>query len=168
MLDRFNPFAEMSRLEDEFLGGRGERRMTFQPLVDIYEEKDAIVVKAELPGVKPDELSIQIENSVLTLSGKRQLEREDKRESYHRIERSYGSFTRSFVLPNTVDSAKISAEMEAGVLTLKLPRKPEAQPRRIEIKAAGKPAPRQLDVEAQSHAQTTQDIKHDNGKQQRT
>ena len=149
MLDRWNPFAEMSRLEDEVWGRNADtRRMTFQPRVDIYEDKGAIVVKAELPGTKTSDINIQVENNVLTLSGERKLENEANTETYHRIERAYGTFARSFVLPNTVDSTNIEAELTDGVLTLRMPRRAEAQPRRIEVKAAEAKKPVEIHAQA--------------------
>lgn len=136
MLTRWDPFSEMSRLQDEVNNWftPATRSFAWTPAVDIYEEKDAIFVKAETPGMTPSEIQINVENNVLTLKGERRLEREDKRDSYHRVERAYGSFSRSFVLPNLVDSTKINAEMKDGVLTVRLPKKAEAEPRKIEIK----------------------------------
>jgi HSP20 family molecular chaperone IbpA len=94
LIRRFDPFAEMSRLQDEMGGlfGGDSRRSGFTPLVDIYEDKEGFHVKAELPGVKPEEVHVNVENNMLTLRGERKLEKEDKREGYHRIERAYGSF----------------------------------------------------------------------------
>jgi HSP20 family protein len=139
MLTRWDPFAEISRLQDQlFRPWLGEGRATaFAPAVDIYEDDAAITVKAELAGMKPEEIKINVENNVLTLSGERQLEHEEKREGYHRIERSYGSFTRSFVLPESVDADKVEAEMTEGVLTVRIPKKKEIEPKRIEVKSKG-------------------------------
>jgi HSP20 family protein len=137
LIRRFDPFAEMSRLQDEmnqFMGTEGRRGAGFVPAVDIYEDKEGFHIKAELPGVKGEDVHVNIENNVLTLRGERKLEREDKREGYHRIERAYGSFTRSFVLPNTADADKVQADLKDGVLTVFVPKKSEAQPRRIEVK----------------------------------
>lgn len=111
-------------------------RSGFAPAVDIFEEKDAIFVKAELPGIKADDIHINVENDVLTLHGERKLEREDTRDGYHRIERSYGTFTRSFALPKTVDADRVEAEMADGVLTLRIPKKAAAEPRRVSVKTA--------------------------------
>lgn len=139
-LQRWNPFAELQRMQDEaearWTGDR--RQLAFQPLVDIYEEKDAIFVKAELPGVKAEDVQINCENSVLTLSGTRRLDKEENRDGYHRIERTYGSFTRSFSLPSTVDPGAIEASLDEGILTLRLPKRVEAQPRKIDVKVAAK------------------------------
>jgi HSP20 family protein len=137
LIRRFDPFAEMSRLQDEMnqlFAGDGRRGVGFVPAVDIYEDKEGFHLKAELPGVKADDVHVNVENNVLTLRGERKLEREDKKDGYHRIERAYGSFTRSFVLPNTADADKVHADLKDGVLTVLVPKKSEAQPRRIEVK----------------------------------
>jgi HSP20 family protein len=137
-LNRWDPFTEIARLQDEmsrqFLTP-DRRAAGFVPLVDINEDKDAIYVKAELPGVKPDQVQLHVENNILTLTGERKFEKEDNREGYHRIERSYGSFTRSFALPNNVAGDQVTADMTDGVLTVKIPKKAEAQPKRIEVRA---------------------------------
>ena len=146
ILNRWDPFTEIARLQDEmsrhFL--QTERRTAgFIPPVDIYEDKDAVYLKAELPGVKPDEVKLAVENNVLTITGERKLEKEDKREGYHRVERSYGTFTRSFALPNGLAADQVAAELTDGVLNVKIPKKAEVQPKRIEVKAGpslpGKP-----------------------------
>jgi HSP20 family protein len=111
MLGRWDPFSEMSRLQDEMYGRGSSRTMGgFTPAVDIYEEKDAIYLTAELPGVKPEDVHISVDKGVLTLRGERKMECEDKQEGYHRVERSYGSFTRSFVPRRT----EAEASEEAG------------------------------------------------------
>lgn len=132
MLGRWDPFAELARLQDEM--GYPTARTVFAPAVDIYEDKEFITLTAEVPGVKPDNLHVSVENHVLTLRGERKLDHEEKKQNYHRVERMYGTFTRSFVLPNTVLTDKIDAETKDGVLTLRLPKRAEAQPRRIEVK----------------------------------
>jgi HSP20 family protein len=137
LIRRFDPFAEMSRLQDEMgnLFGGDARRAGFTPAVDIYEDKEGFHVKAELPGLKPEEVHVNVENNMLTLRGERKLEKEDKREGYHRIERAYGSFQRSFVLPNSADAEKVQAEMKDGVLAVLIPKKATAQARRVEVKS---------------------------------
>jgi HSP20 family protein len=150
-LSRWDPFGEMQRLTDQMfrpLFG-GEERRAFTPAVDIYEDNDAITVRAELAGVKPEDVSISVENNLLTLSGERRLERKEEREGYHRIECEYGSFTRSFVLPESVNADEVEADMTEGILTLRIPKKPEVHPKRIPVKAhAEAPKP----VEAQRGA----------------
>jgi HSP20 family protein len=113
--------------EDWALGG------SWAPAVDIYEQGGNIVLKAEVPGVDPKDVGILVENNVLTLQGERKFDEEVKKESYHRVERSYGTFTRSFTLPNVVDIDKIKAEHKDGVLRVTLPKKEEAKPRQIQI-----------------------------------
>jgi HSP20 family protein len=113
--------------EDWALGG------SWAPAVDIYEQDGNIVLKAELPGVDAKEVDIRLENNVLTLRGERKLDGEVKRENYHRVERSYGSFTRSFTLPTVVDQEKIKAEYRDGVLRVTLPKREEAKPKQISI-----------------------------------
>ena len=114
--------------DDWALGG------TWAPLVDIYEREGNIELKAELPGIDPKDVDVRVENNVLTLRGERKVDREVNRESYHRVERTYGSFSRSFTLPSVVDTEKIKAEYRDGVLHLTLPKKEEAKPRKISIK----------------------------------
>jgi HSP20 family protein len=135
-LSRWDPFGEMQRLTDQMFrafGGEIERR-TFAPAVDIFENGDAIFVKAELPGVKPEEVTISVDNNVLTLSGERKLERAAEREGYRRVESTYGCFTRSFALPESVKADEVEADLSEGVLTIKIPKKPEVAPKRIEVK----------------------------------
>ena len=141
MLGRWDPFAELSRIQDDFARVAGARRQTppsYTPAVNIYEAKDAILVKVELPGVKVEDVTIGVENNVLTVSGARALEKTDKDEGWHRVESVYGAFSRSFALPNTIDSGNIEATMDAGILTLRVPKRMESQPRKIKINA--KPA----------------------------
>jgi len=136
-LSRWNPFGEMQRLRDELIrgwSGQTGEMQNFAPAVDIYEDEGMITVSAHVPGMKADDVHIDVENNVLTLSGERKLEREDKREGYHRIESSYGTFTRSFVLPESADAEKVDANLSDGVLTVRIPKRPEAAPKRIEVK----------------------------------
>lgn len=116
--------------EDWALGG------SWAPVVDIYERDGNIELKAELPGVESKDVDVRVENNVLTLRGERRIDSQVKRESYHRVERAYGSFTRSFTLPSVVDTDKIKAEFKDGVLHMTLPTKEEAKPRQIAIKVA--------------------------------
>jgi HSP20 family protein len=108
--------------------------MNWSPVCDIYENENEIVVKAELPEVKKDDVHVEVENNVLTIRGERRFEEEAKRENYHRVERSYGEFMRSFTLPTTVDTDKINAGFKDGVLRLVLPKRAEAKPKQIEVK----------------------------------
>jgi HSP20 family protein len=104
------------------------------PPVDIREGVDALTLTAELPGLTKEDVSITLENNVLTLSGERKFEKEAHGESYHRVERSYGNFSRSFTLPSTVKTDKVDARFENGVLTISLPKQEESKPRQITIK----------------------------------
>jgi HSP20 family protein len=101
--------------------------------VDIFETADNIVLKAELPGVDPKDVEIRVEDNTLYLKGERKFEREVKEENYHRVERSYGGFARSFSLPNSIDAEKVSAEYKDGLLTLTMPKREEAKPKTIKI-----------------------------------
>jgi HSP20 family protein len=127
----FNEQYRGASSDDEWaLGG------SWAPVVDIYEHGQDIVLKAELPGVDPKDVDVRLENNVLTLRGQRKFENEVKKESYHRVERSYGSFSRSFTLPSVVDQGNIKAEFKDGILKLVLPKREEAKPKQIEINVA--------------------------------
>lgn len=142
MLHRWDPFTELSRLQDDFARAAGvtrSRERTYQPAVDIFEEKEAIVVRAELPGVKAEDVSITVENDLLTLSGERKFEKKDESEGYHRVEMVYGTFTRTFALPKTVSADAIEASLDGGILTVRLPKRQEAKPRKIEVKSGSSP-----------------------------
>jgi HSP20 family protein len=146
-LSRWDPFGEMQRLTEQMFrafGGETERR-AFAPAVDIYENGDAIFVKAELPGCKAEDVNISVENSVLTVSGERKLERTTEREGYHRMESAYGCFSRSFALPESVKADEVEADLSEGVLTIRIPKKAEVAPKRIEVKAHGE-APTKLEA----------------------
>ena len=143
VLTRWDPFRElhtlqsrMSRLFEEQYGGREESLVNsgaFVPPVDIYEDQHGIQLKLEVPGIDEKDLNINVENNVLTVSGERKFEREQKEENFHRIERRYGSFTRSFTLPNTVDTDKITADYNSGVLSIRLVKREEAKPKQIKV-----------------------------------
>ena len=129
--DRFNRLFNDSLshfFDDGELGTR-----TWAPSVDIYETDHDVVLKAELPGVDPKDVEIRVEDGTLYLKGQRKFENEVKEENYHRVERSYGSFTRSFALPSSVNSDKAKAEYKDGLLTLTLPKREEAKPKTIQI-----------------------------------
>ena len=105
----------------------------WMPRVDIFETPDAVQISCDMPGVPKEQVKVTTEGNVLTISGERRLEHEDQREGYHRVERTYGAFERSFTLPRNVDPSGVSAQYRDGVLTLTLPKRPEAKPRQIEI-----------------------------------
>ena len=122
----------LNRMFSTFYGDQFSRGWT--PAVDIYEtENHEIVLKAELPEMKRENIGITFENQVLTIRGERQLDESIKRDSYQRIERAYGAFSRSFTLPATVDAAHITAAYKDGVLTVRLPQRDEAKPKQIEV-----------------------------------
>ena len=142
---RFDPFRDLSVLQDrvnrlfgDAYGAREEGVLSsWVPPVDIFEnEKKELVIKAELPDVRKEDVAVTVENNLLTLSGERKVDSEVKKEHYHRLERSFGSFSRSFSLPTTVDTGKIGADFRHGVLTVRLPFREEAKPRSINIDVA--------------------------------
>src|SRR6266516_3657040 len=108
----------------------------WNPVADIYETDDELIVKAELPGVDPKMVDVRLENNVLTIRGERQFEQNVEKENYHRMERSYGSFCRSFTLPTNVEADKIRADFKDGVLNITLPKAESAKAKKIEIAAA--------------------------------
>ncbi|HTN71213.1 MAG TPA: Hsp20/alpha crystallin family protein [Methylomirabilota bacterium] len=145
-LARWSPFREMERMQREmdrlFNGGLvpaagGKEAMTlteWAPRVDITEDDKEFVVKAELPEVKKEDVKVTVEDDVLTFRGERKAEKDEKGKKYHRIERSYGSFERSFTVPEGSDAGKISSEFKDGVLIVHLPKNPNAKRKAIEIK----------------------------------
>lgn len=138
MLSVWDPFADLNRmhreLERSFFNGRG-KPADFAPPVDVHEDEDALVLRAELPGVKQEDIDVSIDANVLTLKGERRLETEQEGRRYHRVERAFGSFVRQFQLPTNVDSQAIEAKLEHGILTLRLPKKAELKSRKIEVKS---------------------------------
>jgi len=124
----FEDALSRSRGRDE-----GLRTGMWTPAVDIYERNDAVVVKAELPGVEKEQISVEVKDGILTLRGERKFERDVKEESYHRIERSYGTFMRSFSLPVSVDQDKVKAAFRDGVLEVELPKKEQAKPKQVRV-----------------------------------
>ena len=109
----------------------------FVPAVDIYEDEHKLVLKLEVPGVKQEDLDIRVENQTLTVKGERKFEAEEKEENFHRIERRFGSFVRSFTLPQTVNAESISAKYDAGVLSIELAKKEAAKPKQVKIEVSG-------------------------------
>jgi HSP20 family protein len=156
----YDPFRELRSLQDDVnrlfsssfnrSGDNELMRGAWSPSVDIFENQDQIVLEAELPGMKPEDVNISIENNVLTIHGERKFEKKDEQDNFHRVERSYGSFTRSFSLPSTVSGDAADAVFENGVLRLTLAKREEAKPRRIEIKSGGDATAKQIDTTAKS------------------
>ncbi|MGB8507783.1 MAG: Hsp20/alpha crystallin family protein [Pyrinomonadaceae bacterium] len=147
-ITRYDPFRDLRSLQDEVnrlfstsfsrsFGDEGIARGAWAPSVDIYENKDQIVLEAELPGMNRDDFDLTVENNVLTLRGERRFEKQDDSDNYHRVERAYGTFSRSFTLPQTVSSEGASAEYKNGVLRVTLHKRAEVKARRIEIAQDG-------------------------------
>src|ERR1700690_4200085 len=146
VLTRFEPFREFSTLQDRInrvfresyghgSAGQDESLTTssFAPAVDVYEDEHTVTLKIEVPGIDEKEIDIRLENNTLTVHGERKIEKEEKEENYRRVERQYGSFTRTFTLPTTVDAEKVSATYDKGVLQIALPKKAEAKPEQIKV-----------------------------------
>ena len=143
-LTRWDPFRDLSIMQDRMNrlfedaghGWRGDEptaTTTWSPAVDIYETENEIQVQAELPGVDRKDISLNLEKNVLTLKGERRFEKETTQENYHRIERAYGGFSRSFSIPAVVDEEKIRAEYKDGILKIALPKKDQVKPKQISI-----------------------------------
>ncbi len=140
ILTKWDPWREMNRaqeemgrlLDDRFVVRAGES-LGWTPATDIYEDEEGLSLKFELAGVEPKDVDIRFENGILTIKGERKMEKEDKRENYHRVELSYGAFNRSFSLPLTVDADKIEARSKSGLLVVSLPKKAEAKPKSIQV-----------------------------------
>ncbi len=141
---RWEPFRDLLTTQREFdrlfreafspMAGETEvSTRSWAPPVDIYETEDAIVLKAELPGIDPKDVEVRVEDNTLYLKGERNYEKEVKEQNYHRVERSYGSFARSFSLPNSINAEKVKAEYKDGLLTLTMPKREEAKPKTIKI-----------------------------------
>jgi len=141
---RWNPFKELADFERLFgrtpaIAGNGGEHITeelWAPATDITEDDKEFVVKVELPEMKKEDVKVTVENGTLRISGERKAEKEEKTKKYHRIERSYGAFARIFALPDGADGTKVSADYKDGMLTVRLPKTPEAKPKAIEVKVA--------------------------------
>lgn len=152
-ITRWDPFRDVLALQNRMNSifqeynrnnqGEGDSLVTaaFVPPVDIYEDEHKIVLKLEVPGMKESDLDIQIENNVLTVKGERKFEKEEKEENFHRIERRYGSFYRSFTIPNTVNPESVKASYDAGVLKVELEKRAEAKPKQIKVEVGSAPKP---------------------------
>jgi HSP20 family protein len=136
MITRIDPFRELASFFETFADGSGKAQLTsgsFVPAVDVYEDEQNLVLKLEVPGVNEEDLNVSVENNTLTVQGERKFEKEEKEENFHRIERRYGSFTRTFKLPNTVDTDKVEAGYEKGILKIALAKRAEAKPKQIKV-----------------------------------
>lgn len=135
MLANWDPFNEFARLQSQLFAPRsnGHAPQDFRLSVDIYEDANGVHIKADLPGIKKEDLKLEIENRVLTIRGERKVEKVDEGTDYRRVERSYGSFTRSFALTGEVDPEEVKADYKDGVLTVTVPKKPTAARREISV-----------------------------------
>lgn len=160
-ITRYDPFRDLRTLQDEVnrlfssnftrsFGDEGFARGAWAPSVDIYENKDQIVLEAELPGMNREDFEVTVENNVLTLRGERRFEKKEESDNYHRVERSYGNFTRSFTLPQTVSSENATAEYKNGVLRVVLAKREEVKARRIEISGESADANAKRTIEAKA------------------
>lgn len=156
---KFDPFRELRTLNDEMnklfnvvpAVERGEfARGAWSPSVDIFEDQDRLIVEAELPGMKREDFEISVENNILTLKGERKFEKKTEGDNYHRVERSYGSFTRQFTLPQTITADGATADFDNGVLRVALPKREETKARKIEIKTSAASAPKTIEAESKS------------------
>jgi len=143
ILTQFQPFRRVNTLQDQISRlfdetsdrSSEEANLTaWAPAVDIFETEQNLVVKADLPDIKPEELDIRVENNILTIRGERKFEKKENESDYLRVERSYGAFRRSFSLANTVNTEAIQAEYKNGVLTLSIPKREEAKPKQIKVR----------------------------------
>ena len=149
LITRLDPFREfvtiqdrMNRLFRDSYGnneGREEslNNTSFAPPVDVYEDEHNVVLKIEVPGIDEKDIDVRIENNTMTVHGERKFEQEEKEENYRRVERQYGSFTRTFTLPQTVDQENVQADYDKGVLKIKLSKKAEAKPKQIKVNVGG-------------------------------
>ncbi|WP_298267020.1 Hsp20/alpha crystallin family protein [Geobacter sp.] len=140
---KYSPFRDLRNLQEQMNrlldlawsreGGEELREGAWQPPVDIFEDENFVVIKAELPGIDQKDIEVRIEDNTLTLRGERKHEEEVRKENYHRIERYYGGFQRSFSLPHTIDQEKVKATCDKGVLTITLPKREETKPKQINV-----------------------------------
>lgn len=142
MLARWDPFRDLVRMQEEMgrifnndrLPLRAGESVGWTPACDVHEDNEAVTLRFELAGIEPKDVDIRFENGVLTIRGERKLEKEEKRDEYHRVELEYGAFTRSFSLPTAVDAEKITAQSKNGIMTVTLPKRAEAKARPIQVK----------------------------------
>jgi HSP20 family protein len=147
VLTRFYPYRELNTLQDRvnrlfhesFSEGKDNSLATsnFAPAVDVYEDEHNVTLKIDVPGIDEKDIDVRIENNTLTVHGERKFEKEEKEENFRRVERQYGSFTRSFTLPTTVDAEKVSATYDKGILKISLAKKAEAKPKQIKVNVSG-------------------------------
>ena len=134
-LSHFDPLANLRLFEDAFsrMLSEPQTNRPWSPSVDIYETENELVLKADLPDIDQKDIDVRVENQTLTIAGQRKFEKQESGKGYHRIERSYGNFVRSFAVPNTFDTDQIAAEYKNGVLSVVLPKKEAAKPRQVKV-----------------------------------
>jgi len=141
-ITRWRPFRDLANFQEQFnqliensyeTRGNGSALTTWSPAVDIYETENELVMKADLPDLNEKDLDVRVENNMLTIQGERKFEKQVSEDNYLRVERAYGSFTRSFSLPNTVNPEGVKADYSNGVLTVTLPKKAEAKPKQVKV-----------------------------------
>jgi HSP20 family protein len=158
LLTRWEPFREfvslqdrMNRLFRDSYGPEGQNEAlttsAFAPPVDVYEDEHNVTLKIEVPGIDEKDIDVRIENNTLTVHGERKFEKEEKEENYRRVERQYGSFTRTFTLPNTVEQESVQADYDKGVLKITLAKKAEAKPKQIKVTVGGEKQGSQKTIE---------------------
>ena len=137
MLAKWDLFRDLRSVEDEFdrIAGRAFSRDTWVPALDVRESQDRFDVAVDLPGLEPDDVNVTFEDGMLSISGKREFSAEDRADTWHRIERSFGTFARSMRLPQTADTERIEATFDKGVLTVSVPKTEQAKPRTIEVRS---------------------------------
>lgn len=159
---KYDPFRELKSLQDEMTrlftgsmpGSFSREEMlngAWSPRVDIYEDKDRLVLEAELPGMNREDFEISAENNVITLKGERKFEKKGEGDNYHRVERSYGAFTRSFTLPQSVTTEGAAADFDNGVLRVSLPKREETRARKIEV-TGGSAGPKAIETESRAES----------------
>src|SRR5689334_4018979 len=135
-ITRIDPLRELASFFENWTAPTGKDQLAagnFVPPVDVYEDEHNLVLKLEIPGVNEEDLNVSLENNTLTVQGERKFEKEEKEENFHRIERRYGSFTRTFKLPNTADTEKVEAGYEKGILKITVAKRAEAKPKQIKV-----------------------------------
>ena len=135
MITRWDPFSEMNRLQDQLFGRRAVEPPEFRPAVDIHEDDAGFTLHVEVPGMKAEDFDVDVEKNVLTIRGERKLAKEGDEEGYRRVERFYGSFSRSFSLPETVDADAIEAKLADGVRELRVPKREAPAAKKIAIQS---------------------------------
>jgi HSP20 family protein len=162
VITRWDPFRDIASLQNRMnslfqdfsRSQQGENDLmstaNFVPPVDVYEDEHQVTLKVEVPGIRPEDIDIRVENNTLAVRGERKFEKEEKEENFQRVERRYGSFYRAFTLPSTVDADQVKAEYENGVLRIRLDKKAEAKPKQIKVDVT--PASKQVEAPKQSQA----------------